>query len=133
MNVDCTYITNVHAYRRTSYTNSIKKDIANICGSCTVDIPNDIKEHRFENEPNEELQVCIIEHTKVIDQNRSMGRKIDELEKQQELFSKVIKDQEQQLNSKIKTLRKEIQKLQILTNHLGTVKLHRAKIYWIIS
>ena len=47
-----------------------------ICGSCTVDIPNDIKEHSFENEPNEELQVCIIEHTKVIDQNRSMGKKL---------------------------------------------------------
>ena len=103
-----------------------------ICGSCTVDIPNDIKEHSFENEPNEELQVCIIEHTKVIDQNRSMGRKIDELEKRQELLRKVIKDQKQQLNSKIKTLRKEIQKLQI-KYHLGTVKLHRAKKIFLIS
>ena len=77
-----------------------------ICDSCTIGIPNEIKElcdnvatscvssHRSENKSCEDLQIYLKEIKNLEEENRAMKKKIEELDKRQEVLRKVIKDQE---------------------------------------
>ena len=77
-----------------------------ICESCTVDIPNEIKElcdnvaascvtsHWSENKSSEDLQIYLKEIKNLEEENRTMKKKIEERDKRQEVLRKVIKDQE---------------------------------------
>ena len=76
------------------------------CDSCTIGIPNEIKElcdnvatgcvssHRSKNKSSEDLQIYLKEIKNLEEENQAMKRKIDELDKRQEVLRKVIKDQE---------------------------------------
>ena len=93
-----------------------------ICESCTIDIPNKIKElcdnvaascvtsHRSENKSSEDLQIYLKEIKNLEEENRTMKKKIEERDKRQEVLRKVIKDQETTFKMKNEIAQKRITK-----------------------
>ena len=68
-------------------TNDIKVLCDNVATNC-------VSSHRSENKSSEDLQIYLKEIKNLEDENNAMKKKIEELDKRQEVLRKVIKDQE---------------------------------------